>query len=161
MARPTRHGRPRRWPPPLFFRLVAVGLRPIDRHPTPACPAQRAARSGPAAWSEGSCTMRATRCTPGPAIASGAWGRREVGAVGSIAYSVAGRQMRVPASSSLVRERSLQVAGPYREVKSAVAVFESEWQDVFSIHRRCRPAREGKDYACVFTLVCDVNIARC
>jgi hypothetical protein len=41
MARPTRHGRPRRWPPPLFFRPIAVGLRPIDRHPTPACPALR------------------------------------------------------------------------------------------------------------------------
>jgi hypothetical protein len=26
----------------LFFRLIAVGLRPIDRHPTPACPARRA-----------------------------------------------------------------------------------------------------------------------
>ena len=28
MARPTRHGRPRRWPPALFFRRIAVGLRP-------------------------------------------------------------------------------------------------------------------------------------
>jgi hypothetical protein len=31
-ARPTRLGRPRQWPPPLFFKLSAVGLRPIDRH---------------------------------------------------------------------------------------------------------------------------------
>ena len=41
-------------------------------------------------------------------------------------------------------ERSLQVAGPYREVKSAVAMFESEWHDVFSIHRRFRPARKAR-----------------
>jgi hypothetical protein len=46
MARPTRLGRPRRWPPPLFFRLSAVGLHPIDRHPTHARPAvQLCARS--------------------------------------------------------------------------------------------------------------------
>ena len=52
MARPTRHGRPRRSPPSLFFKLIAVGLRPIDRHPTPACPAVHAARGGPAAGSK-------------------------------------------------------------------------------------------------------------
>jgi hypothetical protein len=55
MARPTRLGRPRRWPPPLFFKLSAVGLRPIDRHPTHTRPAvqlcagvvQRPGASGP------------------------------------------------------------------------------------------------------------------
>ena len=29
MARATRRGRPRRWPPPMFFTLIAVGMRPI------------------------------------------------------------------------------------------------------------------------------------
>ena len=38
MARPTRLGRPR-WPSPLFFRLSALVLRPIDRHSTHARPA--------------------------------------------------------------------------------------------------------------------------
>jgi hypothetical protein len=47
MARPTRIGRPRRWPPPLFFTLIAVGLRPIDRHPTPACPPWTLHAAGP------------------------------------------------------------------------------------------------------------------
>ena len=32
----------------MFFKLIAVGLRPIDRHPTPACPAVHCAR-----WSSG------------------------------------------------------------------------------------------------------------
>ena len=47
MARPTRIGRPRKSPPPVFFKLIAVGLRPIDRHPTPACAAVYAARRWP------------------------------------------------------------------------------------------------------------------
>ena len=38
MARPTRIGRPRRWPPPLFFKLIALGLHPIDRHPHSCLP---------------------------------------------------------------------------------------------------------------------------
>ena len=60
MARPTRLGRPRQWPPPLFFKLIAVGLRPIDRHPI--LPArQRQLTVVQRRGSEFSRTMRATR----------------------------------------------------------------------------------------------------
>ena len=76
--------------------------------------------------------MRATRRTPGPATASGAWGRREIGAAGSIAYPArhavarrakAGRWAddAVARVVELVREDSLQATGRYTDVKNAIA----------------------------------------
>jgi hypothetical protein len=53
MARPTRLGRPRRWPPLLFFKLIAVGLRPIDRHPAHARPAVQLCADTPSATWQG------------------------------------------------------------------------------------------------------------
>ena len=75
--------------------------------------------------------MRATRRTPGPATASGAWGRREICAAGSIAYPArhavarrakAGRWAddAVARVVELVREDSLQATGRYTDVKNAI-----------------------------------------
>ena len=75
--------------------------------------------------------MRATRRTPRPATASGAWGRREICAVGSIAYPA--RHAVAPSAKAgrwaddavarvveLVREDSLQATGRYTDVKNAI-----------------------------------------
>ena len=75
--------------------------------------------------------MRATRRTPGPATASGAWGRREIGAAGSIAYPARHAEARRAKAGrwaddagarvvELVREDSLQATGRYTDVKDAI-----------------------------------------
>jgi len=77
----------------------------------------------------------------GPATASGAWDRREVGAVGSIAYPARHAEARsakagrgvddaVARVVELVREDSLQATGRYSDVKNAVVVWGSDDQEV-------------------------------
>jgi len=72
----------------------------------------------------------------GPATASGAWGRREICAAGSIAYAArhavarrakAGRWAddAVARVVELVREDSLQAAGRYTDVKNAIG--DGDW----------------------------------
>ena len=96
-------------------RRRAAPYRPPPHVCLPGTPRGAQWSSGAGAKAPAPCERR--RCTSVPATASGAWGRREVGAVGSIAYAAAGRMMRLPASSSWCESVRSMATGPYRNVK--------------------------------------------